>query len=94
MLVIAHNITHRMAITGGNCISVGWRVMGSHGLLIENPNPNVKRRIWQPVTGTVIRASGPHVWNVQFDHDGKVKTGVSLRAIKIVSEDSGIPLNE
>ena len=77
MLIIAHNITHSMAITGGNCILVGCRVMGSHGPLIENPNPNVKQRIRQPVTGTVIRALGPHVWDVQFDHDGKVKTGVS-----------------
>ena len=94
ILVIAHILTGRMAITGTSRISVGCRVIGSHGPLIENPNPNAKRRIRQPVTGTVICASGPHVWDVQFDHDGVVKAGISSRSLKIVQEGSGIPLNE
>ena len=73
---------------------MGSRVIGSHGPLIPNPNPNTKRRIRQPVIGTVVRAAGPHIWDIQFDHDGKVKTGVSSRSVKLVPEGSGIPLNE
>ena len=36
----------------------------------------------------------PHLWDIHFDHDGKVNTGVSSRAVKLVPEGSGIPLNE
>ena len=84
----------KMVLTVATRIGVGSRVIGSHGPLIPNPNPNTKRRIRQPVIGTVLRAAGPHTWDIQFDHDGKVKTGVSSRAVKLVPEGSGIPLNE
>ena len=36
----------------------------------------------------------PHLWDIHFDHDGKVNTGVSSRAVKLVPEGSGILLNE
>ena len=32
--------------------------------------------------------------DIQFDHDDKVKTGVSSKAVKLIPEGSGIPLNE
>ena len=83
-----------MVLTVANRICVGSRVIGSHGPLIANPNTNIKRRIRQPVIGNVLRAAMPHLWDIQFDHDGKVKTGVSSRAVKLVPEGSGIPLNE
>jgi len=34
------------------------------------------------------------LWDIQFDHDGKVKTGVSPRVVKLVPEGSGILINE
>ena len=83
-----------MFLTVAKQIGIGSQVIGCHGPLIANPNTNIKRRVWQPVIGTVLRAAGPHTWDIQFDHDGKVKTGVSSRAVKLVPEGSGIPLNE
>jgi len=69
-------------------------VIGSHGPLIANPDTNKKRCIRQPIIVTVLRAVGLHLWDIQFDHYGKVNTGVSSRAVKLVPEGSGIPLNE
>lgn len=83
-----------MVLTVATRICVGSRVIGSHGPLIPNPNPDTKRRIQQPVIGTVLRAAGPHTWDIQSDHDGKVKTGVSSRVVKLVPEGSRIPLSE
>ena len=83
-----------MVLTDTTRIVVGNQVIDSHGPLIPNPNPNTKRRIRQPVIGTVFRAARPHTWDIHFDHDGKVKTGVSSRAVKLVLEGSRMPLNE
>ena len=47
----------------------------------------------EKVVGTVIKATGLHNWDVNFDFDGKVKT-VSSRLLKIVPVESGIPVNE
>ena len=65
-------------------------MVGSRGSLITNNIPNVKWCVRRPVTETVIRAIGPYLWDDQFDHDGLVKNGVSLRVIKIDPEGSGI----
>ena len=41
----------------------------------------------------MVKAAGPHKWDVVFDFDAKVKT-VSSRSLTIVQNDAGIPLNE
>ena len=74
-------------------IGTGSRVEGSHGPLITNPNASIKRRVRSKAVGTVVKAAGPHKWDVVFDFDAKVKT-VSSRSLTIVQNDAGIPLNE
>ena len=74
-------------------IGAGSRVEGSHGPLITNPNASIKRQIRSKVIGTVVKAAGPHKWEVIFDYDAKVKT-VSSRSLTIVETDAGIPLDE
>ena len=74
-------------------IGAGSRVEGSHGPLITNPNASIKQRIRSKAIGTVVRAAGPHKWEVIFDYDAKVKT-VSSRSLSIVAADAGIPLDE
>ena len=74
-------------------IGAGSRVEGSYGPLITNPNASIKRRIRSKAIGTVIKAAGPHKWEVVFDFDAKVKT-VSSRSLTVVETDAGIPLDE
>ena len=74
-------------------IGAGSRVEGSHGPLITNPNASIKRQIRSKVIGTVVKAAGPHKWEVIFDYDAKVKT-VSSRSLTIVETDAGIPLDK
>ena len=81
-----------MVLTVATWIGVGSRVISSHGPLIPNPNSNAKQRIWQLVIGTVLRAAGPHTWDIKFNHDDKVKTRVSSIVVKLVPEGNGIPL--
>ena len=45
------------------------------------------------VIGRVVKAAGPHKWEVIFDYDTKVKT-ISLRSLTIVETDAGIPLDK
>ena len=71
----------------------GCRVEGSFGLLVTNPNPNVKRRIRSKANGTVLGAAGAHTWDITFDFDGNLKT-VNSRSLVVVPVDSGIPLDE
>ena len=40
----------------------------------------------------MIRAVDKHKWDVVFDFDGKLKTGISSRSLMIVSGEEGIPL--
>lgn len=75
-------------------LHAGCRVTGSHGPLMENPNPNIKRRVRQKVNGTVIRATGQRRWIVVFDFDGKEKE-VTSASLKVATDSAeGIPLNE
>ena len=74
-------------------IGAGSRVEGSYGPLITNPNASIKRRIRSKAIGTVIKAAGPHKWEVVFDFDAKVKT-VSSRSLTVVQADAGIPLDK
>ena len=74
-------------------IGAGSRVEGSHGPLITNPNASIKRRIRSKAIGTVVKAAGPHKWEVIFDYDAKVKT-VSSISLTIVENDAGIPLDK
>ena len=83
-----------MVLTSALRIKVGSRVEGSHGPLISNPNVSKKRRVRKIVVGTVVRASGTAKWDVVFDFDGLAKVNISSRALKLVPDDSGIPLNE
>ena len=46
------------------------------------------------VVGTVMSAAGPHLWNVMFDFDGKMKEAVHSRSLKIVPDGTAIPVNE
>ena len=68
------------------CIRIGTRsrVEGSHGPLITNPNASIKRQIRSKVIGMVVKAAGPHKWEVIFDYDAKVKT-VSSRSVLLIS---------
>ena len=74
-------------------IVAGTLVSGSHGKLIPNPNPNVKRRVREKVVGTVIKAAGLHKWEVLFDYNKQMQV-VTSKSLKIVPTESGIPLNE
>ena len=40
----------------------------------------------------MIRAVEKHKWDVIFDFDGKLKTGISSRSLMIASGEEGIPL--
>ena len=71
---------------------VGCRVTGCFGPFIEDPNSSRKRRTRERVTGTVIRATDKHKWDVIFDFDGKLKKGISSRSLMIASAGEGIPL--
>ena len=74
-------------------IGAGSRVEDSHGPLITNPNENIKRRMRSKAIVTVVKAAGPHKWEVIFDYDAKVKT-VSSRSLTIVETDAGVPRDE
>ena len=43
--------------------------------------------------GTVIKAVGPHEWEVIFDFNRQMKI-VKSKSLKVVAPESGIPLNE
>ena len=74
-------------------IFVGCQVEDSHRPLTKNPNAHSRRCVREKVVGPVIKADGLHKWDVNFDFDGKLKT-ISLRSLKIVPVESGIPVNE
>ena len=74
-------------------IHSGARVSGSHGPLEYNPNGKGKRRRRVTVFGTVIKAVGQHQWEVVFDYNNVAQT-VSSKSLKVVEQESGIPLNE
>ena len=46
------------------------------------------------VVGTVMSAAGPHLWNVMYDFDRKIKEAVHSRSLKIVPDGTAIPVNE
>ena len=75
-------------------IFIGCRVEASHGPFQPNPNPNITRRVRMRVVGTVMSAAGPHLWNVMYDFDGKIKEAVHSRSLKIVPDGTAIPVNE
>ena len=53
-------------MTKSKRIFVGCRVEGSHGSLVANLNPNIKRRVHSRVVGTVLKANEQHKWEVLF----------------------------
>ena len=65
-------------------ISVGCRVEGTFGPPVPNPNPKVKKRVREQVSGTVIRAVDQRRWEIVCDLDGKIKI-VTLELIKSCS---------
>ena len=75
-------------------IFIGCRVEASHGPFQLNPNPNITRRVRMQFVGTVMSAAGPHLWNVMYDFDGKIKEAVHSRSLKIVPDGTAIPVNE
>ena len=86
-------LTSNRRMVASEQIVPGIRVTGSHGNLIPNPNPNVKRRVREKVVGTVMKAAGLHRWEVFFYYNKKVQV-VSSKSLKIVPAETGIPLNE
>ena len=76
-----------------NQIFIDCRVEGSHGPLVANPNPNIKRQVHSRVVGTVLKANEQHKWDVKFDFNGKVKV-CSLKSLSIVPSGSGVPLHD
>ena len=75
-----------------NRIFTGSRVKGPHGPLVINPNGG-KRRVREKVYGTVIKATGAHKWEVQFDFDGKSKE-VTSKSLSLVEGETGAPVDE
>ena len=80
-------------MTKSKRIFVGCRVKGSHGPLVANPNPNIKRRVHSRVVGTVLKANEQHKWEVLLDFNGKVKV-CSTKLLLIVPLGRGVPLHE
>ena len=74
-------------------IFLGCRVEGSHGPLVENPNPNIKRRVHLRAVGTVVKAGDQHKWEVFFDYYTKVKE-CNSKSLTIVPFKTGIPLHK
>ena len=74
-----------------NRISPGCRVEGRHGELVSNPRGN-KRRVREVMTGTVVEAAGEHKWAVVFNYNGVIKN-VTSKSLKVVDEDTGLPLD-
>ena len=74
-------------------IFVGCRVEGSHGPLVANPDPKIKRRVHSKVIGTVLKANEQHKWDVLFDFNNKVKV-CSSKLLSIVPFGSRVPLHE
>ena len=79
-----------MVIT--NRIAVGARVVGKHGPLEANPSGG-KQQIRATIFGTVLRATEKGEWEVCFDYNGRRKI-VCNNTLKVVDQDSGIPLDE
>jgi len=75
------------------CSVSDCRVFGSHKSLVTNSNASMKWRVRGKVYGTVVKAEGLYKWEVRFDFDGKSKV-VTSRSLKLVLNDTGIPLNE
>ena len=74
-------------------ISVGCRVEGAFGPLVDNPNPKVKRRVRERVCGTVIKAVDQRRWEIVSDIDGEIKI-ITSNALKVVPDEFGVPLYE
>ena len=74
-------------------ISVGCRVEGAFGPLVDNPNPKAKRRVRERVCGTVIKAVDQRRWEIVSNIDGEIKT-ISSNALKVVTDEFGVPLYE
>ena len=74
-------------------IFVGCRVEGSHGPLVANPDPKIKRRVHSKAVGTVVKANEQHKWEVLFDYNGKIKV-CNSSSLSIVPIGSGVPLHE
>ena len=72
---------------------LGCRVEGSHGPLVANPNPSIKRRVHSRAVGTVVKARDQHKWEVLFDYNSKVKV-CNSKSLTIVPFETGVPLHE
>ena len=64
---------------------------GDSGL---NANGKQKRRVWREVFGSVVGSNGLWQWNVRFDHDGKIREGISSNQLKIVPQSFGVAIEE
>ena len=88
-----------------NIITIGCRVSGKFGELIDPPggsgvttNPDgsakKRRRVRAQILGTVVRSSGYRKWEFRFDTDNSVRV-VSSHSLTVVQHaDVGIPLGE
>ena len=72
---------------------LGCRVEGSHGPLVANPNPNIKRRVHSRAVGTVVKARNQHKWEVLFDYNSKVNL-CNSKSLTIVPFETVVPLHE
>ena len=52
-----------------------------------------KRRVREKVYVTVIKATGAHKWEVQFDFDGNSKE-VTSKSLSLVEGEAGVPVDE
>jgi len=73
-------------------LSTGAHVSGSFGNFYENPDPNIKRRKWQRIFGTVQGACGPRKYRVLFDC-GKVVECFS-NTLHVETSTSSVPPEE
>ena len=82
-----------------NIITVGCRVEGKFGELVDNPNQTPqangkqKRRVRRHATGTVIEAAAQRKWKVRLDYNNQVET-VAATAMRVIAFGVGLPPNE
>jgi hypothetical protein len=73
-------------------LSTGAREPGSFGDFYENPDPNIKRREWQRIFGTIQGAFCPKNYWVLFDC-GKVVECFS-NTLRVETSTSSVPPKE
>ena len=73
-------------------ITVGTRVSGSHGPLVPNSNPSIKRRVKQRIFGVVIESVDTNQYKVKFDNG--LEKVCNSRSLRTERQIAGVPISE